>query len=316
MWRTRGCLLQSSTLFRQSLRVLSSNSTSAVGVSNINQVVSDGTPSFTANESPTSAEEPSQSRFQKPKEKYKGSIDNAETAKFAAIAETWWDHYGPYKPLHAMNPVRLSFIRSALCHHFRKDGDTAKPLDGLKVVDVGCGGGLVCEPLARMGAQVLGVDAVEKNIKVASAHAIQDPSTSSIQYRCTTAEQLVLEKQEFDAVLALEVIEHVADPMEFCKSLAALAKKDGMVIISTLNRSISSYGLAIVGAEYILGWLPKGTHDWSKFMTPEELALLMNRASLSMEEMAGIVFSPLTQRWSLSDDTSVDYIASSVKKQK
>ncbi|KAL3694078.1 hypothetical protein R1sor_007729 [Riccia sorocarpa] len=313
MWKMRS-FVQSNILFRQSLRLLSSSSTSAAGASIRPQVVPDGSPSSTANEPSTSAAEPSQSRFQKPKQIYKGSIDNAETAKFAAIADTWWDHYGPYKPLHAMNPTRLSFVRSALCRHFRKDEDTPKPLEGLKVVDVGCGGGLVCEPLARMGAQVLGVDAVEKNIKVASAHAIKDPITSSIQYRCTTAEQLVVEKQEFDVVLALEVIEHVADPIEFCKSLAALVKNDGMVIISTLNRSIASYGLAIIGAEYILGWLPRGTHDWNKFMTPEELALLMNRASLSMDEMAGIVFNPFTQRWYLSDDTSVDYIASSVKR--
>ncbi|BFI31575.1 2-polyprenyl-6-hydroxyphenyl methylase / 3-demethylubiquinone-9 3-methyltransferase [Marchantia polymorpha subsp. ruderalis] len=313
MWRMRGNAISSSSLWRQSLRYLSSTSSASVP-SCSHQVVSDGPSTSSRNETPPSTAGVLASPSQKPNKKYRGSINDVETAKFAAIADTWWDHHGPFKPLHAINPVRLSFIRSALCHHFRKDASSATPLDGLTIVDVGCGGGLACEPLARMGAQVLGVDAVEKNIKVASVHAMKDPSTSTIQYRCTTAEQLVHENQEFDVVLALEVIEHVADHMEFCKSLASLTKKNGMVIISTINRSISAYGLAIVGAEYVLGWLPKGTHDWSKFVTPEELALLMKRTSLSIEEMAGVVFNPHTQKWSLSDDTSVNYIASSVRR--
>ncbi|KAG0574600.1 hypothetical protein KC19_VG275500 [Ceratodon purpureus] len=245
----------------------------------------------------------------------KNSVDKKETAKFAAIAATWWDPKGPYKPLHIMNPTRVSYVRSAICKHFRKDANTPRPLEGLKIIDVGCGGGLVCEPLARMGAELTGVDAVEKNIGVASVHAARDPATASIKYLCTTAEQLVREEQKFDVVLALEVIEHVADPQDFCKSLAALAKKDGLVFISTLNRSLPSFGLAVVAAEYILGWLPKGTHEWSKFVTPEELSTIMDRSSIAVKDTAGMVYNPLTQRWSISGtNTSVNYIAYGVNR--
>lgn len=250
-----------------------------------------------------------------PYEVRKDSIDKKETAKFAAIAATWWDPKGPYKPLHVMNPTRVSYIRSSICKHFRKDANTPRPLDGLKIVDVGCGGGLVCEPLSRMGADVTGVDAVEKNIGVASVHAARDPATASIKYLCTTAEQLVREEQKFDVVLALEVIEHVADPEDFCKSLAALAKKDGLVFISTLNRSLPSFGLAIVAAEYILGWLPQGTHEWSKFITPGELSTIMDRSSIAVKDTSGMVFNPLTQRWSISgSNTSVNYIVCGVNR--
>ncbi|XP_058219382.1 ubiquinone biosynthesis O-methyltransferase, mitochondrial isoform X2 [Rhododendron vialii] len=224
-----------------------------------------------------------------------------------------WDAEGPFKPLHVMNPTRLSFIRSTLCRHFRKDPLCPKPLEGLKVVDVGCGGGILSEPLARMGATVTGIDAVEKNITIARLHADSDPLTSTIEYRCTTAEKLVEERREFDAVIALEVIEHVADPAEFCKSLAALAVSDGATVISTINRSMRSYATAIIAAEYILQWLPKGTHQWSSFLTPEELTLILQRASISVQEMAGFVYNPLTGRWSLSDDISVNFIAFGTK---
>lgn len=237
------------------------------------------------------------------------SLNAAELAKFAAIAETWWDAEGPFKPLHVMNPTRLSFIRSTLCRHFRKDLHCPRPLEGLKIVDVGCGGGILSEPLARMGATVTGIDAVEKNITIARLHADLDPLTSAIEYRCTTAEKLVEERREFDAVIALEVIEHVADPAEFCKSLAALTVSDGATVISTINRSMRSYATAIVAAEYILQWLPKGTHQWSSFLTPEELTLILQRASITVQEMAGFVYNPLTGRWSLSDDISVNFIA-------
>ncbi|KAG5544884.1 hypothetical protein RHGRI_017370 [Rhododendron griersonianum] len=309
------------------------------------------------------------------------SLKAAELAKFAAIAETWWDAEGPFKPLHVMNPTRLSFIRSTLCRHFRKDPLCPKPLEGLKVVDVGCGGGILSEPLARMGATVTGIDAVEKNITIARLHADSDPLTSMIEYRCTTAgsegqrtedgevvvngfdgitawvfcrggerepsvedersglfqlvleapghdlgplrcrrgrgvvdtEKLVEERREFDAVIALEVIEHVADPAEFCKSLAALTVSDGATVISTINRSMRSYATAIIAAEYILQWLPKGTHQWSSFLTPEELTLILQRASITVQEMAGFVYNPLTGRWSLSDDISVNFIAFGTK---
>nr|AFK39361.1 unknown [Lotus japonicus] len=241
------------------------------------------------------------------------SLNRNELAKFAAIAETWWDSEGPFKPLHVMNPTRLAFIRSVLCRHFKKDPCSAKPLEGLKIVDVGCGGGILSEPLARLGATVTGVDAVEKNIKIARLHADLDPTTSSIEYCCTTAETLVEEGRKFDAVMALEVIEHVTDPAEFCKSLAALTISDGATVISTINRSMRAYATAIVAAEYILRWLPRGTHEWSSFLTPEELVLILQRAGINVEGMAGFVYNPLTGRWSLSDDISVNFIAFGTK---
>lgn len=241
------------------------------------------------------------------------SLKDNELAKFAAISDTWWDCEGPFKPLHAMNPTRLAFIRSALCRHFKKDPYSAKPLEGLKIVDVGCGGGILSEPLARLGATVTGVDAVEKNIKIAQLHAGLDPETSTIEFCCTTAEKLVEEGRKFDAVMALEVIEHVADPAEFCKSLAALTIADGATVISTINRSMRAYATAIVAAEYILHWLPRGTHQWSSFLTPEELVLILQRAGINVEEMAGFVYNPVTGRWSLSDDISVNFIAFGTK---
>ncbi|KAI3516920.1 hypothetical protein L1887_16070 [Cichorium endivia] len=241
------------------------------------------------------------------------SLNQTELAKFAAIADSWWDAEGPFKPLHVMNPTRLAFIRSTLCRHFGKDPFSARPFEGLKFVDVGCGGGILSEPLARMGASVTGIDAVDKNIKIARLHADLDPVASSIEYRCTTAENLVEEQKEFDAVIALEVIEHVAAPAEFCKSLSALTVSNGATIISTINRSMRAYATAIVAAEYILHWLPKGTHQWSSFLTPEELVLTLQRASISVEEMAGFAYDPLTGQWSLTDDVGVNFIAFGIK---
>ncbi|XP_021729873.1 ubiquinone biosynthesis O-methyltransferase, mitochondrial-like [Chenopodium quinoa] len=251
--------------------------------------------------------------FNGAKDSVKSSLNEGELAKFSAIAETWWDAKGPFKPLHALNPTRLAFIRSTLCHHFRKDPNCARPFEGLKFVDVGCGGGILSEPLARMGATVTGVDAVDKNIKIARLHAESDPATSSIEYLCTTAEKLVEEQRQFDAVLALEVIEHVADPAEFCKSLAALTVPNGATMISTINRTMRAYATAIVAAEYVLHWLPKGTHEWSKFLTPEELVLILKRTSVTVQEMAGFVYNPLSGKWLLSDDIGVNFIAYGTK---
>ncbi|KAA8526228.1 hypothetical protein F0562_008033 [Nyssa sinensis] len=244
---------------------------------------------------------------------FSSSLNEAELSKFSAIAETWWDAEGPFKPLHLMNPTRLAFIRSTLCRHFRKDPHCARPFEGLRIVDVGCGGGILSEPLARMGAIVMGIDAVEKNIKIARLHADLDPVTSAIEYHCTTAEKLVEEQREFDAVIALEVIEHVADPAEFCKSLAALTVTSGATVISTINRSVRSYATAIIAAEYLLHWLPKGTHQWSSFLIPEELVLILQRASVTVQEMAGFEYNPLTGRWTLSDNVSVNFIAFGTK---
>ncbi|KAI3730386.1 hypothetical protein L1987_61556 [Smallanthus sonchifolius] len=241
------------------------------------------------------------------------SLNQTELAKFAAIADSWWDADGPFKPLHVMNPARLAFLRSTLCRHFGKDPFSARPFEGLNFVDVGCGGGILSEPLARMGASVTGIDAVEKNMKIARLHADLDPVVSSIEYRCTTAENLVEEQMKFDALIASEVIEHVADPSEFCKSLSALTVSNGATVISTINRSLRAYATAIVAAEYILHWLPKGTHQWSSFLTPEELVLTLQRASISVEEMAGFAYDPLTGQWSLTDDIGVNFIAFGIK---
>ncbi|MFS7980299.1 putative methyltransferase [Helianthus anomalus] len=244
---------------------------------------------------------------------FASSLNQTELAKFAAIADSWWDAEGPFKPLHVMNPTRLAFLRSTLCRHFGKDPFSPRPFEGLKFVDVGCGGGILSEPLARMGASVTGIDALEKNIKIARLHADLDPVASSIEYRCTTAESLVEEQMAFDAVIALEVIEHVADPAEFCKSLSSLTVSNGATVISTINRSMRAYATAIVAAEYILHWLPKGTHQWSSFLTPEELVLILQRASISVKEMAGFVYDPLTGQWSLTDDIGVNFIAFGIK---
>ncbi|MQL88827.1 hypothetical protein Taro_021399 [Colocasia esculenta] len=233
------------------------------------------------------------------------------------VCDAWmnrWDSEGPFKPLHLMNPTRVSFIRSTLCRHFGKDLHSARPLEGLKILDVGCGGGILAEPLARMGATVTGIDAVEKNIKIAGLHAGLDPQTSMIEYHCATAEKMVEEGRKFDAVISLEVIEHVADPAGFCKSLAALAVPDGAILISTINRSIRAYATAIVAAEYLLNWLPRGTHQWTSLITPEELVLMLQRASISVQEMAGFVYNPFTGEWALSDDVSVNFIAYGAKK--
>ncbi|KAB5527160.1 hypothetical protein DKX38_021007 [Salix brachista] len=260
------------------------------------------------------------------------SLKQHELAKFAAISDTWWDSEGPFKPLHVMNPTRIAFIRSTLCRHFSKDPNCARPFEGLKIVDVGCGGGILSEPLARMGAAVTGVDAVEKNINVARLHADLDPETSTIEYCCTTAGPSI-DSESGGGEYTILVIEHVAAPAEFCKSLAALAYPGGATVLSTINRSMKAYATAIVAAEYLLHWelpsacnlriavagggggvkLPKGTHQWSSFLTPEELVLILQRASINVKEMAGFVYSPLTGRWSLSDDISVNFIAFGTK---
>ncbi|XP_057792281.1 ubiquinone biosynthesis O-methyltransferase, mitochondrial isoform X3 [Salvia miltiorrhiza] len=237
----------------------------------------------------------------------KSSLNEAELKKFAAISETWWDAEGPFKPLHVMNPTRLAFIRSMLCRHFGKDPSCSRPFEGLKFVDVGCGGGILSEPLARMGAHVTGVDAVEKNIKIAQLHAKNWWKSRGnlmlyLHLRCTP-----------DCLHAIQVIEHVADPADFCKSLSALTESGGATLISTINRSMRAYATAIVVAEYVLRWLPAGTHDWSSFLTPEELVLILQRASISVQEMAGFVYNPLTGRWSLSDDIGVNFIAYGTK---
>lgn len=239
------------------------------------------------------------------------SIDPEEIARFSALAEDWWNPSGPFKPLHKFNPVRLAFIRDSLCRHFGRDPATTAPLAGLSILDIGCGGGLVCEPLARLGARVTGIDAAERNIGIAAAHAAD--SGIHIEYRCISAEELQAGGARFDAVLTLEVVEHVANPAGFIRTAAGLIKPGGLFIAATLNRTPQAFALAILGAEYVMRWLPRGTHDWKKFLKPHELARLIRAAGLTIAGMKGAAYSLLDDRWSLSDDTGVNYMMTAIK---
>ncbi|RIJ27368.1 bifunctional 2-polyprenyl-6-hydroxyphenol methylase/3-demethylubiquinol 3-O-methyltransferase UbiG [Henriciella algicola] len=235
------------------------------------------------------------------------SIDPDEVAKFSAMAAEWWDPKGKFKPLHKFNPVRLGFIRDTACAHFALDGTARKPLEGLRVLDIGCGGGLVSEPMARLGASVTGVDASEANIKTALTHARE--GGLDIDYRAGTAEGLLEAGVEpFDIVLNLEVVEHVADPAQFMKDTAALLRPGGLMIAATLNRTPKAFALAIVGAEYVLRWLPPGTHEFSKFLTPAEVAAPLQMAGLETDRPQGVSYNPVSDSWRLSDDTKVNYM--------
>jgi 2-polyprenyl-6-hydroxyphenyl methylase / 3-demethylubiquinone-9 3-methyltransferase len=233
------------------------------------------------------------------------TVDPAEIAKFSKFSEQWWDPKGKMAPLHKINPLRLTYIRDAACRKFERNVKSLNCLAGLRILDIGCGAGLLCEPLTRLGAQVIGVDPSASNIAAAKLHA--DRGHLSIDYRCTTAEEMDV-RERFDIVLAMEVVEHVSDVGTFLGRCAAMLKPGGMMVVSTLNRNWKSFALAIVGAEYVLRWLPRGTHQWEKFVTPDELArhLLDNR--LTITEQTGVVYSPFADRWSLSSDTDVNYM--------
>lgn len=234
------------------------------------------------------------------------TIDADDVARFSAMADEWWDPTGNFKPLHKFNPVRLGYIRDRLCSHFGRDEKSLTPLDGLTLLDVGCGGGLISEPLARMGATVTGIDASDKNIGTARAHAAR--SGIPIDYRCTTAEDLREAGETFDIVLSLEVVEHVADVDLFLESCAALVRDGGTTVLATLNRTPKAFMFGIVGAEYVMRWLPRGTHDWKKFVRPSELAAGLRRGGIDVSDISGLSFNPLTDEWRVSDDVSVNYI--------
>jgi len=247
------------------------------------------------------------------------STDEFELAKFERMAKDWWDVDGDFKPLHKLNPTRVGYIRDAVVQHYMRDTSDL-PLKGLTILDIGCGGGLLCEPLARLGATVTGIDAVAKNIEIAKIHATQ--VGTDVTYRAVTAEALGDELEatgnKFDVVIALEIIEHVADPEEFVASCAKLMKPEGLLFFSTLNRTIRSYALGIVAAEYILGWLPKGTHDWDKFVKPSELERWISKAGrkvgldgLQVTDKAGMTLNPVKNLWSLTNDLAVNYITTS-----
>lgn len=234
------------------------------------------------------------------------SIDPAEIERFSALAAEWWDPQGKFRPLHKFNPVRLGFLRDRIAAHFRRDPLGNTPLEGLRLLDIGCGGGLVSEPMARLGAAVTGADAGERNIGVASLHAAE--AGLAIDYRCTSAEALAEAGEQFDVVLALEVVEHVADLEGFLLACGRMVKPGGLLIAATLNRTPKSFALGIVAAEYILNWVPRGTHDWKKFLKPHELAAGLRRAGLTLKDVAGVSYDPLADRWRISTDTGVNYM--------
>ena len=237
----------------------------------------------------------------------RSSIDPAEVETFSRIAAEWWDPKGKFAPLHRFNPVRLAFIRDQALYRFGRDPRARRPFEGLRLLDIGCGGGLLSEPMARLGFQVTGVDASERNIGTASAHAAEQGL--SIDYRASTAEAL-LEAGEppFDVILNMEVIEHVADPAAYLRDCARLLKPGGLMIVATLNRTLKALALAKIGAEYILRWLPVGAHDWNKFLKPDEIRDFLAEEPVVVDGPYGVVFNPLTGRWTESADTDVNYM--------
>ncbi|WP_280517616.1 bifunctional 2-polyprenyl-6-hydroxyphenol methylase/3-demethylubiquinol 3-O-methyltransferase UbiG [Falsirhodobacter halotolerans] len=241
------------------------------------------------------------------------TIDPSEVAKFEAMAAEWWDPNGKFKPLHQMNPCRLDYITTQIAMEFDRDLTAARPFQGLRILDIGCGGGLLAEPMARLGATVMGADAAERNIPVARIHAEQ--SGLEIDYRHTTAEALAEAGEQFDVVLNMEVVEHVASPPAYLRACHDLLRPGGLMICSTLNRNPKSFAMAIVGAEWVMRWLPKGTHDWKKFITPDELFDLLRGAGLDPVDRKGMVFNPLGWSWSLSArDLSVNYVTASLRR--
>jgi 2-polyprenyl-6-hydroxyphenyl methylase/3-demethylubiquinone-9 3-methyltransferase len=240
------------------------------------------------------------------------TVDPLEVAKFEAMATEWWDPNGKFKPLHMLNPCRLDYITSQIAGEYDRDLSVPNTFKGLRILDIGCGGGLLSEPMARLGAEIIGVDAAERNIPVAAAHAAQ--SGLNIDYRHTTAEAMVAEGERFDVVINMEVVEHVADPLAYLTACQELLKPGGLHICSTINRNPKSFIFAIIGAEHVMRWLPKGTHEWNKFITPDKLFDLLSKSGMEPVDRQGFVFNPLTWGWRLSDrDLSVNYVTASTK---
>ncbi|WP_137157130.1 bifunctional 2-polyprenyl-6-hydroxyphenol methylase/3-demethylubiquinol 3-O-methyltransferase UbiG [Rhizobium sp. FKL33] len=242
----------------------------------------------------------------------KTTIDQSEVDRFSAMAAEWWSPTGKFRPLHKFNPVRIEYIRDRVSAHFGRDPKAHLPLNGLRVLDIGCGGGLLSEPVARMGARVVGADASEKNIGIARTHAEQSGVT--VDYRAVTAEQLAAEGEQFDVVLNMEVVEHVADVAFFMETCASLVKPGGLMFVATINRTLKAAALAIVGAEYVLRWLPRGTHQYEKLVRPEEIEAPLGLGGMTVTERTGVFFNPLQNQWNLSKDMDVNYMLLAEKK--
>jgi 2-polyprenyl-6-hydroxyphenyl methylase / 3-demethylubiquinone-9 3-methyltransferase len=241
------------------------------------------------------------------------TVDTDEVERFSALAAEWWNPNGKFRPLHKFNPVRLAYIRDQVAAHFGRDPHAAKPFAGLRILDIGCGGGLLCEPLSRLGADIVGVDASETNIEVARLHAGE--SRVKVDYRAGTAEELADAGERFDVVLNMEVVEHVADVGFFIDKCAELVKPGGMMFVATINRTLKALGLAIFGAEYVLRWLPRGTHEYSRLVRPEELEAALTAAGMSVTDRTGVTYNPLSGRWARSRDMDVNYMLLAQKPQ-
>lgn len=236
----------------------------------------------------------------------KTTIDQSEVDRFSAMAAEWWDPTGKFRPLHKFNPVRIAYIRDKVTEHFGRDPKSHRPLEGLRLLDIGCGGGLLSEPMARLGANVLGADASEKNIGIAKAHAEQ--SGVVVDYRAVTAEALAADDEKFDILLNMEVVEHVSDVPFFIETCATMVKPGGLMFVATINRTFKAAALAIVAAENILRWLPRGTHQYEKLVRPEEIEGPLNSAGMQVIARTGVFFNPLQNQWNLSRDMDVNYM--------
>ena len=237
------------------------------------------------------------------------SINKKEIDKFSKIADEWWDPEGKFKPLHKFNPTRIKYIKENIINNFKLK-NKSKPLSGIKILDIGCGGGLLSEPMSRMGANVTGIDASDKNIKIAKLHSKKNKL--KINYLCSSPEKLKIEKK-FDVILNMEIVEHVEDIDFFLKSCSKLLKKNGLMFVATINKTLKSYIFAIIGAEYILRWLPIGTHEWEKFVKPEDLKKILMKYDLSLNKFDGMNFNIIKDEWSISKDLSVNYIGKFIK---
>ena len=237
------------------------------------------------------------------------TINKNEIEKFSKMAEEWWDIEGKFKPLHKFNPIRIEYIKDSIIENFKLKNDEKYPLKGINILDIGCGGGLLSEPMHRLGANVTGIDASDKNIEIAKIHAKKN--NLNINYKCSSPENL--KKEKFDVILNMEIVEHVENVELFLETSSNLLNVNGLMFVATLNKTLKSYLFAIIGAEYILRWLPIGTHEWDKFITPENLRNILSKFKMEMIKTDGVKYNPILDKWSLSKDTSVNYIAKYLK---